>query len=63
MDTQRGDRMFDFHPYFDILHNLDGRAVSSTRRPRFTLDEIPWYSLLLDAEWTPELPNADLNFR
>ena len=51
--------MLGFHPYFDIRHNLDGRVVGYTRRPHYTPKEIPWYSLLLEAEWTPGLLNAD----
>ena len=48
--SYRDDRMSDFHPYFDIRHNLNGRAVSYTRRPHFTAKEVPWYSFLLGAE-------------
>jgi hypothetical protein len=33
--TQMGEGMLDFHPHFDIRHNWDGTAVSSTRRPLF----------------------------
>jgi hypothetical protein len=51
--------MLGFHPYFDILHNQDARVVSSRRRPHFTFKEIPGYSFLLEAEWTPRLLNAD----
>ena len=51
--------MSGFHPHFDIRHNYDGRVVSSTRRPHFAPKEIPWYSFLLEPEWTQELLNAD----
>jgi hypothetical protein len=33
VETQMGDGMLGFHPHFDIRHNWDGRAISSTRRP------------------------------
>ena len=32
--------MLGFHPYFDIQHNLDVRAVSSRRRQHFIRKEI-----------------------
>jgi hypothetical protein len=51
--------MLGFHHYFDIQHNLDGKVVRSKRRPHFTPKEIPWCSLLLEAEWTSGLLNAD----
>jgi hypothetical protein len=51
--------MLGFSPYFDIRHDYDDRVVSFTRRPHFTLEEIPWYSFLLEAEWTPGLLNAN----
>ena len=35
--TQMWDGMLGFHPHFDIRHNWDGTAVSSTRRPLFNL--------------------------
>jgi hypothetical protein len=38
METQKGDGMLGFHPYFDTWHNQDGTVVSYTRRPLFT----PW---------------------
>ena len=56
-----GYEMLDF--CLDIRHNLDGRALSSTRRPRFAPKEIPLYSFLLEVEWTPELQNADRSIR
>jgi hypothetical protein len=59
MDTQRGDEMLGFHPYFDIQQNSGVRVVSSTHRPHFTPKDIPWHSFLLVAEWTPGLLNAD----
>ena len=59
METQGGgDGILGFHFHFDIRHYLDGRDVSPTRRPHLTLQKIPWYSFLLEAEWTPELVNA-----
>jgi hypothetical protein len=42
---------------FDFRHNYDGRVVSSTRN--LPQKEIPWYSFLLQAEWTPGLLNVD----
>jgi hypothetical protein len=30
-----------------------------TCRPHFTSEEIPWYSFLLEADWTSGLLNAD----
>jgi len=36
MKTQRGDGILGFHPYFDIRHYQDGRAVSSNLQPQFT---------------------------
>jgi len=59
MKTQRGGGMLFFRPYFDLLHNLDGRVVSCTRRTRFTPKKNPWHSFLLEDEWTPEPLNAD----
>ena len=47
--------MLGTRPYFDIRHSWDGRAVSSTRQSHFTPKEIPWYSCLLEADWTLEL--------
>jgi hypothetical protein len=45
---------------FDIRHNWDGRAVSSTRRPHFIPPkEMPMCSFLLEAELNPGLRNAD----
>jgi hypothetical protein len=45
------DRMLSFRPYCDIRHNLDGRLVDSTHRPRnFLLGNpkgIAWDSFLL----------------
>jgi hypothetical protein len=58
-----GGGMLGFHPYFDIRHNLDGRVVSSTCRPHFSPKEIPWYSFLLEADWTPGLMNANGRIR
>ena len=37
----------------------DGKVVSSAHLTHFTPKEIPWYSFLLEAEWTPGLLNAD----
>jgi len=51
--------MLGSHSYFDIRHNWDGRVVSSGRRPHITPKEIPWYSLPLEDEHSPGLPNAD----
>jgi len=45
--------MLGVHPYFDIRHNQDGTVFSSTRWLYFTLQEIPWYSFLFEAEWIP----------
>lgn len=55
VETQKGNGIFGFHPYFDIRHRLDGRIVGNTRRPHFTAKEIPCYSFLLETEWTPGL--------
>jgi hypothetical protein len=46
-----GAKVLCFHPYFDILHQNDGRVVSSTLRPHFTPNKTTWYSFLLGAEW------------
>ena len=51
--------MLGLHPYFYIRHNYDGRFVSSTQRPHLTLNEILWYSFLLEAECNPGLLKAD----
>jgi hypothetical protein len=59
MKTQKRDGMLGFHPYLDIRHNQDGRVASSKRRLHFTRKKIPWYSFLLQAEWTPGLLNAN----
>jgi hypothetical protein len=53
-----GDRMFGFHPYFDIRLNKDGTVVSSTSRPHFPPPpprKISLYSFLLKPELTPGL--------
>ena len=63
METQRGDGILGFYPYFDIRHNQDGRVVSSKLQPHFTPTEIPRYSFLLEAVWTPVLLNADSSDR
>jgi hypothetical protein len=57
MKTQ-GRLGLGFHPYFVIGQKQDGRVVSSTRRSHFIPKEIPWYSFLLEAEWTPGLLSA-----
>ena len=51
--------MLGFHPYFDIQHRQDDTVVSSTRQPHFTPRESHWQTFLLQAEWTPELLNAE----
>jgi hypothetical protein len=51
--------MLGFHPYFDILHNLNGTVVSYKRRPQFNHKKILWYSFLSNGEWNPGLLNAD----
>jgi len=35
-ETQREEEMLGFHPYFDIRHNQESRAVSCRLRPHFT---------------------------
>jgi hypothetical protein len=59
MKNRRGGGMLGIHPYFDIPNIQDGRVVSSTRRPHFTPNEIPWYSFLLEIEWSLGLLIAD----
>jgi hypothetical protein len=59
METPTVHGMFGFHPYFDIRHNKHGRVVSCKRRQQFTPKEIPSWTLLLLAEWTPGLPKAN----
>jgi hypothetical protein len=59
MKTQRRDVILGFHPYFDIRHNLGGTIDSFTRPRHFTPKKIPWYSFLLEAEWTPGVQNED----
>jgi hypothetical protein len=56
MGTHRGDGILGFHPYFDIRHDQDGRVVSSRCRPFFTPQG---NFLVLLAEWTPGVENAD----
>ena len=51
--------MLGFHYYFDIQHNQDGRAVSSTYWTPFIPKEIPWYLLMLENEWATGPLNAD----
>jgi hypothetical protein len=59
MKTQHGDRKLGSNPDFDIQHNLDGRSVISMHWLYFTTKKTPWYSLLLDTEWTPSLMTCD----
>jgi hypothetical protein len=59
MKAERRYEILRVRPYFDIRHSQDGRVVSSTRRPLFTLKEIPWYSFLLETGWIPGLLKAD----
>ena len=54
-----GIEIFAFQGYFDIWHNWEGRDVSRTPRPHYTLKEIPGYSGLLEVEGAPGLLNAD----
>jgi hypothetical protein len=51
--------MLSIHPYLEIRHNKDGTVVSSTCWPQMTLQEIPWYSFLLQDKWTTGLLNLD----
>jgi hypothetical protein len=53
MDTDEGHNV-GLPSYFDTRHNYDARVVSSTRRSHFWTKVIPWYTFLLEAEWTPE---------
>jgi hypothetical protein len=41
METRKGVEILGFHPYFDIRHKQDDRAVSSIRRPDFNRKEFP----------------------
>ena len=59
MKTQWRDGIFSCHPYLDKEYDKDGRVVSSMCRLHFTPKEFPWYSFLLDTEWTAGLLNAD----
>jgi hypothetical protein len=43
-----------FPHYLDNRLTDGGKVVSLTRRPPFTPQEDSWYSLLLEAESTPE---------
>ena len=49
MKTKRGEGMLGLQPYSDIRYNYDGKAVSYIDGSRFCLE----------ADWTPELLNAD----
>ena len=40
MKVEKSGGMLGFHPYFDIRHNQEAKAVSSASRPRFTRKEI-----------------------
>jgi hypothetical protein len=51
--------MLGYRPYFVIRHDYDGRAAPA---PLYST-EIPCYSFLLEAEWTPGLMNADTRIR
>jgi hypothetical protein len=51
--------MLGFQPYFDILHDLDSRVVSSTLQSHFTSKEVPLYSFLLEADITPGLEKSE----
>jgi hypothetical protein len=51
--------MLVFHPYFWHSAQLGQQSC----QPLFTLKGIPWYSFLLEAEWTPGLLNADRSNR
>jgi len=51
--------MLGFHPHFANRHYQDVTVVSYTLRPHFTPKEIPRYSFLLQAEWTPGLLKVD----
>jgi len=59
MKNQRMDGTFGIHPYFDIWHSWDGTIFSSTHHLFITLQEIPWYSFLLEAEWTLGILNVN----
>jgi hypothetical protein len=59
MKTHRGDGMLGFHPYFDIQHNWEGTAVSSTYWTPYIPKEIRWYLLLSGSEWATGPLNAD----
>ena len=52
-----------FNKHHVIRHQKHGRAVSFLHRSHFTSKEIPWYSYLLEAEWNPELLNAERKIR
>ena len=57
MKTQMKDGKLGFHPYFDILHNKNGKGVSSMHWLLLYPKEIPWFSCLIEAKWTPALVN------
>ena len=59
MKAQSGDKMFDLHPYFDIQQNQDCRIFSCMCQLQFIPTETPWYSFLLEEEWTSGLLNDD----
>ena len=63
METQRGDEMLGFHPYFDIWHNQDGRAVSSTRRRALPQRKFLGARFCWGLSGPPGLLNADTRIR
>ena len=59
MKTRSGDVMLGFHPYFRHSAQLGRQSCQLYAPAAFYLQGIPWYSFLLEAEWTPGLLNAD----
>ena len=49
-EHSEGDKILEFHPYFNIQYNQDGRAVSSMHRAHFTLKKIPLSLFVLEVD-------------
>lgn len=59
METNRGDIILSFGPYFDICHNQGDIDVTQTRRPLFTPKQIYLYQFVLEPDRNPRILNAD----
>jgi hypothetical protein len=51
--------MLVLYPYFDMAAQLGRQSCQFSAPAALYPKEIPWYSSLLEAEWTAGLLNAD----